>query len=173
LKGVDGFMINDEQEQPTMAAPAVQPALVWAAVLAGLTLGAAAVGACVGLLLGAAPAKGPPAAAAPAGKAGDMKYGDEILVRELPPIIANLAEPSDSWVRVQASIVFDVKAVQKPDVLAAEIAEDLLGFMRTLSLAQIGGARGLQHLREDLSERASTRSGGLVRELIVQTLVVQ
>ena len=69
--------------------------------------------------------------------------------------------------------MFDVKAVQKPDVLAAEIAEDLLGFMRTLSLAQISGASGLQHLREDLSERASTRSGGLVRELIVQTLVVQ
>jgi flagellar FliL protein len=65
------------------------------------------------------------------------------------------------------------KAVPKPDLLAAEIGEDLLGFMRTLSVAQIGGASGLQHLREDLNERASTRSEGLVRELIVQTLVVQ
>jgi flagellar FliL protein len=45
--------------------------------------------------------------------------------------------------------------------------------MRTLSEAQIGGASGLQHLREDLNERAAIRSGGLVRELIIQTLVVQ
>ncbi len=165
--------MSDEEERPSMAAPAVQPPLVWAAVLAGLTLGAAAAGTCLGLLLGAEPAKQPPAAAGPAGKAGEIKYGTETLVRELPPIIANLAEPSDSWVRVQASIVFDMKTVPKPDLLAAEIAQDLLGFLRTLSLAQIGGASGLQHLREDLNERASTRSGGLVRELIVQTLVVQ
>lgn len=165
--------MSDEEERPAMAAPTVQPPLVWAAVLTGLTLGAAAAGTCLGLLLGAAPAKQPPAAAGPVGKAGEIKYGTETLVRELPPIIANLADPSDSWVRVQASIVFDMKAVPKPDLLAAEIAEDLLGFLRTLSLAQIGGASGLQHLREDLNERASTRSGGLVRELIVQTLVVQ
>lgn len=102
-----------------------------------------------------------------------MKYGGEIALRELPPVIANLAEPSGAWVRVQASIVFDSKTVQRPDLVAAEIGEDILGFMRTLSLAQIGGASGLQHLREDLNERASIRSGGLVRELILQTLVVQ
>ena len=75
--------------------------------------------------------------------------------------------------RVQASIVFDSKAVSKPNVIAAEVGEDILGFMRTLSETQLGGASGLQHLREDLNERASIRSGGLVRELIIQTLVVQ
>jgi flagellar FliL protein len=74
---------------------------------------------------------------------------------------------------VQASIVFDGKAVPKPDLVAAEISEDILGFIRTLTLAQIGGASGLQHVREDLNERASIRSKGLVRELIIQTLVVQ
>ena len=45
--------------------------------------------------------------------------------------------------------------------------------MRTLTLAQIAGASGLQHLREDLNERAAIRSDGRVRELILQTLVVQ
>ena len=69
--------------------------------------------------------------------------------------------------------MFDSKAVPKPDLVAAEIGEDILGFMRTLSEAQIGGASGLEHLREDLNERAAIRSGGLVRELIIQTLVVQ
>jgi flagellar protein FliL len=165
--------MSHEETQPATPASAVRPVLVWAAVLAGLTLCAAVAGGCLGLLLGSAPIKDLPAAVGPADAAGEMKYGGGTSVRELPPIIANLAEPSDAWVRVQASIVFDGKAVPKPDLLAAEIGEDLLGFMRTLSVAQIGGASGLQHLREDLNERASTRSEGLVRELIVQTLVVQ
>jgi flagellar protein FliL len=165
--------MSNEEAQPTTMAPAVRPVLVWAAVLAGLTLCAAVAGGSLGLLLGSTPTKDLPAAVRPADAAGEMKYGGETSVRELPPIIANLAEPSDAWVRVQASIVFDGKAVPKPDLLATEIGEDLLGFMRSLSVAQIGGASGLQHLREDLNERASTRSGGLVRELIVQTLVVQ
>ena len=74
---------------------------------------------------------------------------------------------------MQASIVYDDKAVPKPQVLAARIAEDILAYMKTVTLAQIGGASGLEHLREDLNERASIRSDGHVRELIIQTLVVQ
>lgn len=163
-------MSNDE-EPPVASKPAVPPVLLWGGVMVAMTLGAAAAGTCLGLLLGGAPNKDVPSAAGPPGS--DAKYGGETSLRELPPVIANLAEPSDAWVRVQASIVFDGKAVPKPELVAAEIAEDMLGFMRTLSVAQIGGASGLQHLREDLNERASIRSKGLVRELIIQTLVVQ
>ncbi len=149
------------------------PVLLWLGVMVALTLGAAAAGTCLGLQIGGTQNKDVPGAAKPPGAAGGMKYGGDTALRELPPVIANLAEPGGAWVRVQASIVFDSKAVQRPDLVAAEIGEDILGFMRTLSLAQIGGASGLQHLREDLNERASIRSGGLVRELILQTLVVQ
>ena len=38
---------------------------------------------------------------------------------------------------------------------------------------QFEGSRGLQHLRDDLSERANIRSSGKVRELIIETLVIQ
>ena len=48
-----------------------------------------------------------------------------------------------------------------------------MAYLRTLSLSRIQGASGLQHLREDLNERVVLRSKGLVRELIVETLVVQ
>ena len=58
-------------------------------------------------------------------------------------------------------------------MLAAQIAEDILAYMKTVTVAQIGGASGLQHLREDLNERASIRSDGHVREFIIQTVVVQ
>ena len=142
-------------------------------MVVALTLGATAAGTVLGLLLGGTPDNDIAGGAKPLGAVSETNYGGETSLRELPPIIANLAEPSNAWVRVQASIVFDSKAVPKPDVIAAEVGEDILGFMRTLSEAQLGGASGLQHLREDLNERASIRSGGLVRELIIQTLVVQ
>jgi len=165
--------MRDDEEPQATSRPAVPPLLHWAGVMVALTLGAVAAGTGIGFQLGGAPGKVIPAGAGSSGAPGETKYGGETSLRELPPVIANLAEPSDAWVRVQASIVFDGKAVSKPDVVAAGIAEDILGFLRTLSVAQIGGASGLQHLREDLNERASIRSGGMVRELIIQTLVVQ
>ncbi|WP_051335465.1 flagellar basal body-associated FliL family protein [Methylocapsa acidiphila] len=101
------------------------------------------------------------------------KYGADLELRELPPIIANLADPPDARIRLQAAIIFVGNGVGKSDVLAAQIGEDILGFIRTLSLGQVGGASGLQHLREDLNERATIRSDGRVRELVIQALVVQ
>ena len=168
---VDGAMRNDE-EPPTTSGPASPPTIIFAGVMVVMTLGAVAAGTSIGFLLGGAPNQDIPNAKSPGAVSG-MKYSGETSLRQLPPVIANLAEPSDAWVRVQASILFDGKAVQKSDLIAAEIADDILGFMRTLSVAQIGGASGLQHLREDLNERAVIRSGGSVRELIIQTLVIQ
>ena len=101
------------------------------------------------------------------------KYAAGTGLVNLPPVVTNLADPPDAWVRLQAAIVFDTKAVPAPDVLASQIAEDFLGFLKTLTVAQIGGASGLQHLREDLNERAAIRSEGRIRELIIQSLVVQ
>ncbi|WP_395664884.1 flagellar basal body-associated FliL family protein [Methylocella sp.] len=92
---------------------------------------------------------------------------------DLPPIIGNLANPPNVWVRIQASIVLAEQKPGKLDVLAARIAEDVLAFVRTLSLTDLSGASGLQHFRDDLNERAQARSDGRVRELILQTLVVQ
>ena len=57
--------------------------------------------------------------------------------------------------------------------LGAEIAGDILAFLRTTSLSQIQGAAGLQNLRDDLNERVAIRSGGSVKELVIRTLVVQ
>jgi len=101
------------------------------------------------------------------------KYGTGTSLIDLPPVITNLADPPNAWVRLQASIVYDNKAVPKPQLLAAKVAEDVLAYMKTVTVAQIGGASGLEHLREDLNERASIRSDGHIRELIIQAVVVQ
>jgi flagellar FliL protein len=144
----------------------------WLGAMVGLTLLAGGVGGFLGLRM--LPNEAVPTdVEAKAVVSAEPSYKNDTTLRELPPIITNLADPTDAWLRLQASIVFDKKAVEKPDVMSAEIASDLLGYMKSLTLMQIGGASGLQHLREDLSERAQIRSDGRVRELIIEALVIQ
>lgn len=144
---------------------------VWTMVL--LTAMAAGVGSVLGTGL-IARVKAVELAHAAAIAAGPTpKYGPDMSLLDLPPIITNLSDPPTAWVRLQASVIYDNTAVAKPELLAAKIAEDILAYMKTVTVAQIGGASGLEHLREDLNERASIRSEGHVRELIIQTVVVQ
>ncbi|MET0367286.1 MAG: flagellar basal body-associated FliL family protein [Methylobacterium sp.] len=101
-----------------------------------------------------------------------LNYAGDLSLRSVGSVVTNLAEPTESWVRVESSVVLK-GVVPNADVTLAEIRADLLAYLRTLSLAQIEGASGLQHLREDLNERVALRSKGTIRELIVESLVVQ
>ncbi|MBD8907280.1 flagellar basal body-associated FliL family protein [Methylorubrum zatmanii] len=102
-----------------------------------------------------------------------LNYTGDLSLRSVGSVVTNLTEPADTWVRIESSVVFKTGSLQNPDVTLAEIRADALAYLRTLSLAQIEGASGLQHLREDLNERVALRTKGAVRELIVETLVVQ
>jgi flagellar protein FliL len=103
----------------------------------------------------------------------EARYATGTSLLKVPPVIANLAAPEDTWVRVEASIVVADEEMQSPEILAGKIAEDILAFMRTVSLEQIEGPSGLLHLKEDLNDRVAIRSDEQVRELIIETLVVQ
>jgi flagellar protein FliL len=92
---------------------------------------------------------------------------------DLPPVITNLGSPQDTWIRFEGSIVFDSKTLPHPEAVAGEIGDDFLAYLRTVSLKQLEGPIGLRNIRQDLKERAVTRSGGKVRELVIRTLVVQ
>jgi flagellar protein FliL len=84
--------------------------------------------------------------------------------------VTNMAAPAGAWIRMEGSVVTDPLNEEEASVLVARIGEDIVSYV---SASQIAGARGLQYLREDLNERATIRSGGKVRELIIETLVVQ
>ena len=94
-------------------------------------------------------------------------------VVDLPPIVTNLGAPQDIWVRLEGSIIFDPKTLPHPEAVAGEISDDILAYLRTISLHQLEGPIGLENIRQDLNERAATRSGGQVRALVIKTLVVQ
>lgn len=120
--------------------------------------------------------KQPEAAQAPEAVKKNEKEGDqaEADVREnvvaLEPITTNLSYPSDNWIRVEVSLVF----TDQPDnELADRIHQDILAYLRTVSLQQIEGPRGFQYLREDLRERVKLRSEGRVNELLLRTFVIE
>jgi flagellar FliL protein len=121
----------------------------------------------------AAPAPAAEAAAAPAaegGHGGAEGAPAASHVVDLKPILTNLAYPSDNWVRLEVSLVFK-QAVD--DQLAESVHQDILAYMRTVSLQQIQGPRGFQYLRDDLKERIDMRTQGKVADLLFRTFVIR
>ena|SRR5947209_882431 len=92
---------------------------------------------------------------------------------DLPAIVTNLGSPADTWIRLEASFLYDPKTTPHPEALGGEISEDILAFLRTISLTQVQGIAGLQNLRLDINERAAIRSNGVVKELVIRSLVIQ
>jgi flagellar protein FliL len=92
---------------------------------------------------------------------------------DLAPIVTNLGAPQDTWVRLEGSIIFDPKTLPHPEAVAGQIGEDILAYLRTVALHELEGPIGLENIRQDLSEKAATRSGGKVSEFVIRTLVVQ
>lgn len=96
-----------------------------------------------------------------------------LQVKELPPVVTNLAGSAKSWVRLQSAIVYDPHELPHVETLVPELMSDITAFINTLDLSSIEGPDGLRRLQEELNERAAIRSDRHVRELIVETLVVQ
>ncbi|WP_349370153.1 flagellar basal body-associated FliL family protein [Salinarimonas sp.] len=142
----------------------------FAAALVLLTGLAVATGAGLGLTLGEIRLPEPDDAVV---SAVEARYGEGVSLVRMEPVVANLREPSDTWVRVDAALILEGVEPEAAGTLAAEIAGDTLAWLRTLPLARLEGASGLAFLREDLAERAHTRSDGRVREVVIETLVVQ
>lgn len=145
--------------------------------LAVLTLLAAALGGGVGIQLASTVEKSVTEKAKekpPEPEAPPLRYADkDTLLEALKPIVTNLAAPSQTLVRLEISIIYKNGTLTNPQLAAAQIREDVMGYLRTLSLSQIEGPSGLLHLREDLNERAQLRTEGQVDEVVIQTLVVQ
>jgi flagellar FliL protein len=100
-------------------------------------------------------------------------YVGDIAIKKLAPVVTNLTGSESDWIRLEASIVYKGGKDVNADILGAEARQDVLGYLRTLSLAQVQGPSGLLHVREDLNERVKLRSKGEIQELVLETLVVQ
>ncbi|SFJ51033.1 flagellar basal body-associated FliL family protein [Methylobacterium brachiatum] len=156
-------------------AEAPRSKLRWLLLLAGLTVLAVGVGGAGGLYMVATIEK----AVTEKKKLEEeqvqkvVAYDASFSLANIGTVVTNLASPSDVWIRLEASIVVKTGTFPNPNPIAAEIRQDLLGYLHTLSVAQIEGPSGLVHLREDLTERVQLRSKGQVRDFFIETLVIQ
>jgi flagellar FliL protein len=93
-------------------------------------------------------------------------------VISLAPIVTNLAGDEGGWIRLEAAVLVEGKRAV-PAELTARLVQDTTALLRTLSIRQISGASGFQHLREELMDRMKARSANRVREVMIQSLVIE
>jgi flagellar protein FliL len=164
----------EEGEDEAAPAPPKKPSMLsLVAELAILTCFAVGAGGLFGMqmLSGSDNAGTRPEAISQQGQ--KSRYSETANLKPLPPIVTNLASPKGTWIRIEASVVVGADAAAGANALVAAIAEDIVAYLRTVSLAQIEGPSGFLHLREDLNDRARIRTGGKIRELVVQALVLE
>ena len=104
---------------------------------------------------------------------GALAWDDTTAIVRLEPVIANLAEPQGIFVRLDTAMVFDRDAVGDVERMKATVAEDILAYLRTVTLPDVTGASAFNHLRDDLNDRVRVASGGVVEELVIETMVLQ
>lgn len=98
--------------------------------------------------------------------------GERVVVA-LPPIITNLAAPASRWIRVELSVVLANGVASFDDVARRKIAQDILGRLRLMKLAEIEGREGLLNLRSDLFDLVHTRGKKDVDEIIINGMIVE
>ena len=105
-------------------------------------------------------------------KAVSVEYTGTKQTVPLPPIITNMATPN-SWVRMEATLVYDGAEGKLPATLPAEITEDILALVRSLTLGHVTGPSGFLQLKGDIAERAYQRSEGRVSDVLILSLVFE
>lgn len=126
-----------------------------------------------GKLKSEANAKSAPAEAEPAApKAQKPTVSPAAKLVAMAPIVVNLAEPRDAWIRIEASMLVEGME-QGADSLAAQLAEDFVAYLRTASLAQFEGPSGFQNLREDFIDRATIRDRVHIKDVIIHGVVIE
>jgi flagellar FliL protein len=95
---------------------------------------------------------------------------EEPGVVQLEAITTNLAYPSDAWVRLEVALLFKGKPDPK---LAETIHQDIMLYLRTVTLQQIEGPRGFQYLKDDLQDRADLISEGKISKILFRSFVIE
>jgi len=90
----------------------------------------------------------------------------------LPPILTVVANPRNTWLRLEVAVLVlaDEHGIEEQ---LGQLGDDMLSYLRTIEVSQIEGPSGLRFLKDDLLERAKTRTNGQVQEIVIRTLVLE
>jgi flagellar FliL protein len=121
---------------------------------------------------------GPPAAAATqtsetAEKAPlPGRFPADALEIPVPSVIVDLGQQPPTRVRLDVSLIA-AHGTSETSSLASEVREDIIAFLKGLTVADIEGVRGFQNLREELDDRARVRGRGAILGILIGGLVLE
>ena len=95
------------------------------------------------------------------------------IIRQLAPIVTNLASPKDVWMRIELSIIIKPEAKAEQDLIAVRSSDQILALLRTIDLAQIEGPSGFLHFREDINDLVRKSSEQKVAQVLINSMVVE
>jgi flagellar basal body-associated protein FliL len=104
------------------------------------------------------------------GTATEMEPTKKIV--EIPSIMTNLSGEAAPWLRLDLSVVLPV-AMPDQEVKLAELSDDFLSFLRTLTVEQISGGSNLQFLKQDLKEIARIRTSDAQVDILIRSLIIE
>jgi flagellar FliL protein len=107
------------------------------------------------------------------GEARDAHGENTGIIRQLAPIVTNLASPKDVWMRIEISIVIKPEAKAEQDLIAVKSSDQILALLRTIDLAQIEGPSGFLHFREDINDLVRESSEHKVAQVLINSMVVE
>jgi len=100
------------------------------------------------------------------------RFPNDALAVEISSIIADLESEPKSRVRLDISIVI-ANGTPETTTLKNEVKEDVISYLKGLSVSDIQGIRGFQNLREQLDDRARVRGRGAILGLLIGGLVLE
>jgi flagellar FliL protein len=100
------------------------------------------------------------------------RFPDDALEVEVPSVIGDLETVPKIRVRLDVSIIV-AHGTPETTTLKGEVREDVLAYLKGLTVADIQGVRGFQNLREQLDDRARIRGRGAILGLLIGGLVLE
>lgn len=100
------------------------------------------------------------------------RFPHDAIELAVEPVIATIGPDFKTNVRLEFSIIV---ASGTPDEgpLKSEIREDVIAYLKGLTLSDLEGGRSFQLLRDELDDRARNRGRGVVLGMLISGLVVQ
>jgi flagellar FliL protein len=100
------------------------------------------------------------------------RFPNDALEIGIPSIIVDLKGEPRSRVRLDLSVVA-VHGTAEAGTLKDEVREDVIAYLKGLTVADIQGVRGFQNLREQLDDRAKIRGRGAILGLLIGGFVIE
>jgi flagellar FliL protein len=164
------------QDKPKDAsAPAGTSAFDFAiAAVAAIVVGIAG-GGCFGYFVvpvGTAPPAKEAAESAERPAPATGRFPNDALEIQIPSIIVDMESEPKTRLRLDVSIIV-AHGTSESGSLKNEVREDIIAFLKGISVTDIQGVRGFQHLREQLDDRAKIRGRGAILGLLIGGLVLE